>query len=51
MNCIATPFTQKESIRVELEPGGNGEVMGFGQNAEGAIKTLTYNGIAFTRMR
>ena len=50
MFCVATPFTQKETIRVELEPGGNGEVMKFGQNADGKFDTLSYNGITFTRI-
>jgi len=50
MFCIATPFTQKETIRVELEPGGGGELMKFGQNAEGAFDTLSYNGIIFTKV-
>jgi CubicO group peptidase (beta-lactamase class C family) len=51
MSCIATPFTQKETIRVELEPGGSGEVMKFGQNADGVFDTLIYNGITFTRVK
>jgi CubicO group peptidase (beta-lactamase class C family) len=51
MSCIATPFTQKDTIRVEMEPGGNGEVMRFGQAADGTFETLSYNGITFTKMR
>ncbi|HTH51020.1 MAG TPA: serine hydrolase domain-containing protein [Pyrinomonadaceae bacterium] len=51
MNCVATPFTQKETIRVELEPGGSGEIMKFGIDANGIPGTLDYNGITFTRVR
>ena len=50
MFCIATPFTQKDTIRVEMEPGGGGEVMKFGQNAGGTFDTLTYNGLTFTKV-
>lgn len=49
MFCVATPFTQKETIRVEMEPGGGGEVMKFSQNADGKFDTLSYNGITFTK--
>ncbi|MFL6466405.1 MAG: serine hydrolase, partial [Pyrinomonadaceae bacterium] len=51
MFCVATPFTQKDTIRVEMEPGGNGEVMKFGQNPDRTFDTLTYNGIIFTRVK
>jgi hypothetical protein len=37
MFCVATPFTQKETIRVELEPGGGGEVIGFTKDADGEL--------------
>jgi CubicO group peptidase (beta-lactamase class C family) len=50
MFCVATPFTQKETIRVEMEPGGGGEVMRFDQSANGTFDTLTYNGIIFKKV-
>src|SRR6185503_4392020 len=35
VNTVATPYTQKDTIRVVMLPGGNGEVMGFAQDTEG----------------
>jgi hypothetical protein len=49
MNCIATPFTQPDTIRVELEPGGNGEVMKFNKDAADKVVSITYNGLTFAR--
>jgi len=49
MNCIATPFTQQDTIRVVLEPGGGGEVMKFNKDAADKVVSISYNGITFTR--
>ena len=53
LNTVATPFTQPDTIRVVMEPGGNGEVIGFGKDAtdsNGKIESLTYGGVTFTRV-
>jgi CubicO group peptidase (beta-lactamase class C family) len=50
MFCIATPFTQKDTIRVEMEPGGSGEVIGFTMGADGKFGSLTYRGVTFTKV-
>lgn len=49
MYTVATPFTQKDTIRVVMLPGGNGEVIGF-VNAEGKLSSLTYGGFTFTKL-
>jgi CubicO group peptidase (beta-lactamase class C family) len=49
MNAVATPFTQKETIRVELNPG-QGEVIKFEQNSEGKIASIMYGRIPFERV-
>jgi CubicO group peptidase (beta-lactamase class C family) len=49
LNTIATPFTEKDSIRVEMVPGGNGEVIKFTLNAAGNIEGLNYAGVTFIR--
>lgn len=49
INCIATPFTEKETIRVEMIPG-NGEVIKFQKNAEEPIASLTYAGVPFAKV-
>ena len=46
INCIATPFTEKDTIRVEMIPG-SGEVIKFNKNAEGKIESLIYSGVTF----
>jgi CubicO group peptidase (beta-lactamase class C family) len=51
MYAVATPFTQKDSIRVEMQPGGNGEVIGFPQNPDGTFGALNYAGVTFTRVK
>lgn len=48
--CVSTPFTAKDTIRVVMIPGGNGEVMGFRKNGNGRIEALTYGGSTFTRI-
>ncbi len=50
MNTVATPFTQKDTIRVVMQPGGNGEVIGFVADADGKISAMTYGGFTFTRL-
>jgi CubicO group peptidase (beta-lactamase class C family) len=49
LNALATPFTDKDSIRVVMLPGGNGEVISFAKDAEGKIVSLNYGGVTFTR--
>ncbi len=50
INTVATPFTQKDTIRVVMLPGGNGEVIGFVTDAEGKISSLNFNGVTFTKV-
>jgi CubicO group peptidase (beta-lactamase class C family) len=49
MYCVSTAFTQKDTIRVVMEPGGNGEVIGFTLNGERA-ESLKYRGMDFKRV-
>lgn len=46
----STPFTEKDTVRVELIPG-QGEVIGFGFDAEGKVDSLIYGGMKFVRVR
>jgi len=50
VNAVATPFTQKDSIRVVMLPGGNGEVISFAPDATGNIGSLDYSGVKFTKV-
>ena len=50
MNTIATPYTEKDTIRVVMQPGGNGELIGFAKDAEGKIGSMTYGGFTFTKL-
>jgi hypothetical protein len=50
LNTIATPYTQPDTIRVVMEPGGNGDIIGFGKDANDKIATLNYGGVTFTRV-
>jgi CubicO group peptidase (beta-lactamase class C family) len=50
MNTVATPFTQPDTIRVVMLPGGNGEVIGFVMDAEGKVGSLNYGGVSFTKV-
>ena len=53
LNTVATPYTQPDTIRVVMQPGGNGEVIGFGKDASDPnekIGSLTYGGVTFTRV-
>ena len=49
IRVVSTPFTEPETIRVEMTPG-QGEVIKFGSNAEGKIDSLNYAGMKFTRV-
>lgn len=49
IKTVATPFTEKETIRVEIIPG-QGEVIKFLQNGEDKIGSLTYAGQTFARI-
>jgi CubicO group peptidase (beta-lactamase class C family) len=50
MNTVATPYTQKDTIRVVMQPGGNGEVIGFVLDAEGKVGSMTFGGATFTKL-
>ena len=50
MYAVATPYTQKDTIRVVMQPGGNGDVIGFIKDAEGKISSMNYSGLTFTRL-
>jgi CubicO group peptidase (beta-lactamase class C family) len=49
MNAVATPYTQKDTIRVELTPG-QGEVIRFNIAADGSIESLAYGDQVFKKM-
>lgn len=49
LRVVSTPFTEKESIRVEMNPG-QGEVIKFDTNSNGKIDSLTYAGMTFTKV-
>ncbi|HEX6126594.1 MAG TPA: serine hydrolase, partial [Pyrinomonadaceae bacterium] len=49
LNVVSTPFTEKDTIRVEMTPG-QGEVIRFGTNSDGKIDSLTYADMKFVRM-
>ena len=53
LNTVATPYTQPDTIRVVMQPGGNGGIIGFGKDASdpnGKIGSLNYAGVTFTRV-
>jgi CubicO group peptidase (beta-lactamase class C family) len=50
MNTVATPYTQKDSIRVVMLPGGNGDVISFAPDAEGKFGSLNLGGVTFTKV-
>jgi CubicO group peptidase (beta-lactamase class C family) len=49
LNTVATPYTEPDTIRVVVLPGGNGEVISFAKDAEGKVVSLNYGGVTFTR--
>jgi len=50
VSAVATPFTQPDTIRVVMLPGGNGDVIGFVKDADGRFGSLNYGGVTFTRV-
>jgi len=50
IRVLSTPFTQKDTIRVEMDPG-QGEVIKFDLNSDGKIESLTYANMKFTRAK
>ncbi len=50
MNTVATPFTQKDTIRVVMLPGGNGEVISFVKDADGNFGSINYGDFTFTKL-
>jgi len=50
MNAVATPYKEKDTIRVVMQPGGNGDVIAFVKDADGKFSSLTYGGFTFTKL-
>ena len=50
LNTIATPYTEKDTIRVVMLPGGNGDVIGFIKDAEGKFGSIAFGGVTFTKL-
>ncbi|MGI9066821.1 MAG: hypothetical protein ACR2HX_10515, partial [Pyrinomonadaceae bacterium] len=50
LNTVSTPYTQPDTIRVVMLPGGNGEIIGFIKDADGKFGSLNYAGVTFTRV-
>ncbi len=50
MFCVSTPFTEKDTIRVVMQPGGNGDVVGFVKDANGKYTSLRLGGMTFTKI-
>jgi CubicO group peptidase (beta-lactamase class C family) len=50
MYALSTPFTDRESIRVELPPGG-GQVIFFKIDENGKVNSLRYAGAQYQRVR
>jgi CubicO group peptidase (beta-lactamase class C family) len=48
INCIATPYIEKDTIRVEMMPG-TGEVIKFQKNGEEKVLSLSYAGVRFAK--
>ncbi len=48
ISTVATPFTEKDTIRVEMTPGGSGEVIRFNMVGDKA-DSLNYAGVEFKR--
>ncbi len=49
VHVVSTPFTQKETIRVEMTPG-EGVVIQFETDGAGKVSSLTYAGLKFARV-
>jgi hypothetical protein len=50
MHVISTPFTQKETIRVELIPG-TGQIVAFKINEAKQVVGFVYDGIEFRKVQ
>ncbi len=48
IRAVSTPFTEKDTIRVELDPG-RGEIITFNINDTGQVDSLTYGNMKFMR--
>ncbi|MCA1590068.1 MAG: serine hydrolase [Acidobacteria bacterium] len=49
IKIVSTPFTEKDTIRVEMIPP-QGETIKFQKSAEGRIESLTYRNVKFSRV-
>jgi hypothetical protein len=50
MYSVSTPFIEKDTIRVVMQPGGNGDVIGFVKDANGKFTSLRFGGATFTKV-
>lgn len=50
MYTVATPYKDKDTIRVVMQPGGNGEIIGFVKDAAGNVASISYGGYTFTKL-
>lgn len=50
INTVSTPYTEKDTIRVEMLPGGSGEVIRFNKEADDRVVSLNYANATFTRV-
>jgi CubicO group peptidase (beta-lactamase class C family) len=50
LSAVATPYTQPDTIRVVMMPGGNGDVIAFKKDAEGKFGSLDLGGVTFMRV-
>jgi hypothetical protein len=50
LNAVATPYTQPDTARVVMLPGGNGDVIQFIKDANGTIGSLNLGGATFMRV-
>ena len=50
MSAVATPYTQPDTIRVVMLPGGNGDVIAFVKGADGKAGSLNYGGVTFKKV-
>lgn len=48
IHVVSTPYTEKDSIRVEMTPG-QGETIRFAAGSDGRVSSLTYSGMQFVR--
>jgi CubicO group peptidase (beta-lactamase class C family) len=49
LHVVSTPFTEKDTVRVEMIPG-QGEVIKFEVNSDGKVVSLEYSGMKFARV-